>query len=269
MYLFFLISIFILGTIIGSFLNVVILRYNTGLSLAGRSGCFSCGKTLRWYELVPILSFIMLRGRCSGCKAGISRQYPLVELATGILFGMVFLTHPSLESLSDALYLSYHFLVMSLLVVITAYDMRHKIIPDGLVFAFILLGLIRLFATHDIHSLLGYPSILDLLAGPLLFLPFFLLWFFSKGTWMGFGDAKLALGMGFFMGFADGASSVVLGFWIGALLSLLWMGFSALRGNHGYSMKSEIPFAPYLIMGMLAVFFFHIDVLGLRLFFAL
>src|SRR3989344_1792899 len=90
MYLF-SIFVFILGTIIGSFLNVVILRYNTGSSIQGRSGCMSCGKPLVWYELFPVLSFLFLLGRCGGCKSRISAQYPLVELLTGIIFLLTFL----------------------------------------------------------------------------------------------------------------------------------------------------------------------------------
>src|SRR5690242_17998674 len=78
---------FILGTIIGSYINVVVLRYHTGRSsVTGRSLCFSCGKTLSWYELVPIFSFLFLNGKCLGCNSRISYQYPIVEFITGILF---------------------------------------------------------------------------------------------------------------------------------------------------------------------------------------
>ncbi len=83
--------IFIFGTIIGSFLNVVILRYNTGYSpVATRSRCFNCGKILKWYELIPILSFLIQFGRCRNCKSKISIQYPLIELLTGIIFLLIF-----------------------------------------------------------------------------------------------------------------------------------------------------------------------------------
>ena len=70
---------FIFGTILGSFLNVVILRHNSGMTTGGRSMCFSCGKTLHWHELLPVVSYVMLRGKCSQCKSGISLQYPVVE----------------------------------------------------------------------------------------------------------------------------------------------------------------------------------------------
>ncbi len=251
MTIFTILTFFILGTIIGSFLNVVILRYNTGVSITGRSGCFSCGKKLEWYELVPILSFLFLRGKCSKCKTKISWQYPLVELATGLLFAFyIFIFVPNF-SFYFLIPTSYYLVIFSLLIVITVYDLRHKIIPDGLVFTFIGLAFLKLFY---------YTNILDILAGPILFIPFFLLWYLSKGKWMGFGDAKLAIGIGFFMGFAGGVSSIILGFWIGAIAGLLWIGISAMFGKH-IGMKSEIPFAPYLILGMLITFFFHINVI--------
>ena len=83
--------IFVFGTIIGSFLNVVILRYGTGKSFAkGSSQCFSCGKKLSWYELVPILSFLFQKGKCKGCGSKISWQYPLIETITGVLFLLIF-----------------------------------------------------------------------------------------------------------------------------------------------------------------------------------
>ena len=266
MYTLFLISSFIFGTIIGSFLNVVILRYNTGMSINGRSGCFSCGKKLEWYELVPVVSFIMLLGKCSACKSRISWQYPLVELATGSLFLALFVKYFSIDfSTTHVIGFIVSAIVWSILVVITVYDIRHKIIPDGLVFAFAGLALISFFLTHPFAGIFHYPQILDLLAGPILFTPFWLLWLVSKGTWMGFGDAKLAIGMGWFVGLSQGISAVILGFWIGAVVSLLWMGYCALAHKNRPSMKTEIPFAPYLILGLLVVFFFHIDVLGLSL----
>lgn len=258
MTIFITISIFIFGTIIGSFLNVVILRYNTGISINGRSGCFSCAKKLEWYELIPLVSFFVLHGKCSVCRSKISWQYPLVELSTAVLFVLLFISHPTFENISDVLWLAYNMLVFSLLVVMTVYDMRHKIIPDGFVYSFIALGALVSLINQNWQNLL---------AGAVLFIFFFLLWYISKGTWMGFGDAKLALGIGFFMGLVEGVSSIVFGFWIGAVVSLSIIGISRIFGRKGYTMKSEIPFAPYLIIGMLVTFFFHIDVLGLRLFF--
>src|SRR3989339_1660823 len=89
--IFFSVFVFLFGAVVGSFLNVVILRLNTGQSIvSGRSKCFNCAKKLKWRELLPIISFVFLRGKCSACKAKISWQYPLVETITGIIFVLLF-----------------------------------------------------------------------------------------------------------------------------------------------------------------------------------
>ncbi len=254
---------------------MVIFRYNTGMSVAnGRSLCLSCGNKLSWYELIPLGSFIAQGGKCRSCKVKISPQYPLVEFATGVLFALVFwklffapVAITFLALFSFGLVLT----VWALLVVIFVYDLRHKIIPDALVFAFIVLGFIQFFLTHPFASL-------DLFAGPILFIPFFLMWYFSSGRWMGLGDGKLAIGMGAFLGLAGGITSVVLGFWIGAGWSLLAIGFEKIKNlrKSGLSgdakqltMKSEIPFAPFLIIGLLATWLFSLDFFHLQVLLAL
>lgn len=261
-------SIFIFGTIIGSFLNVVILRYNTGESaVSGKSVCFSCAKNLSWYEMFPILSWVALRGKCGSCKSKISWQYPLVEFFTGILFLAVYLKLSQLGSSTPKLFFSmshlYYFVVFSILIVITVYDLRHKIIPDLLSYSFAFISLIWFIAsqaTSDVAWLANW----DLWAGPILALPFFLMWLLSRGRWMGLGDAKLALGIGWFLGLVSGISAVILGFWIGAIISvsLLFLQRLNLIGKN-LTIKSEIPFAPFLVLGLLIVFFFRFDIMSL------
>jgi len=249
---FFAIYVFVFGLIIGSFLNVVNYRYNTGATLGGRSMCFSCGKKLKWFELVPVLSFILLRGKCSVCKSKISGQYPAVELVTGLLFlGAYFVT-------SNIYLLAYLLVQLSLLVVISVYDLRHKIIPDAFVYSFAGLALISVlwvFAESRDFSALFY----DVLAGPICFLPFAGLWYFSKGAWMGFGDAKLALGIGWFLGLSDAYIAIVLAFWVGALVGLGMIAYSRIsslsHGKEKVTMKSEIPFGPFLILGLVIMIF--------------
>ncbi len=253
----------ILGAIIGSFLNVVILRYNTGKGIGGRSGCFTCGKDLRWYELVPVVSYLIQRGRCIGCKSGISKQYPLVEIGTAVLFALI--SYRILLPLDDfypviqVLNLFVTLVSASVLVIIFVYDYRHKIIPDMLSFLFALLSLMRLTLYYR-ETLFQFPFVMDLLAGPLVALPFVLIWYFSKGKWMGLGDGKLALGIGWFL-------ALCLAFWIGAVVGVALIAIQKyLSRKRRLTFKSEIPFAPFMILGLLIVYFFPMDLFHINTF---
>jgi len=241
---------FIGGTIFGSFINVLVLRYNTGLSfVSGRSKCFSCGKTLHSHELIPLFSFIFLGGKCSACKSTISYQYPLVEFITGVLFVLTFLRFGITSALP------FYLVIVSTLVAISVYDLKHMIIPDGMVFFFDAVAFIFLLASHQ-FNVLSMPTLLDFWSGLILFAFFAFLWLISAGKWMGFGDAKLALGIGWFLGFYLGISAIMLAFWIGATVSLLILGLQRLNiSRFGLTMKSEIPFAPFIILGFFLEFF--------------
>ncbi len=264
------ILIFAFGVIIGSFLNVVSLRYNTGRGLGGRSFCFSCGTSLKFLELVPILSFIFQKGRCKHCMSRISIQYPMVEAITGAVFLLVFLKlYPDLGNLTP-LILPYYWLIFSILIVISAYDMKHKIIPDGLAFAFSALALLGFVGSSGFSDIFSPPLIFDLLAGPAFFSVFFLLWALSRGRWIGFGDAKLVLGIGLFLGLSKGISAIIFGFWFGAFWSLCLIFYQKFLRKKSASDKktlnltSEIPFAPFLIAGILSAFLFDSDILKLN-----
>ena len=140
MFYLFLISSFLVGLIIGSFINVIILRYNTGFSILGGNSIFlSCGKKIHWSHMIPLFSFFDLKGQCHSCKSRISIQYPLVELFTGLLF-----LSTSFVLRKFDLELILYWAIWSLLLTILVYDIRHKIIPDGLVYTFILLSLVKL-----------------------------------------------------------------------------------------------------------------------------
>lgn len=260
---------FLFGLIIGSFLNVVICRYNTGKSLGGESACMSCEGKLRWYELVPLFSFVALQGRCKTCQTKISVQYPLVELATGLIFVLLFFKLQDLFFISlptFAITYAYCAFMFSLLIIIATYDLKHKIIPDrfSLVFGvFAFLGLF-FFAGYSLSptsagsAQAGFyphlPSILEFLSGVFIALPFALFWFLSRGTWMGLGDAKLALGLGWFLGISRALSGLVVAFWSGAIIGLYLIFF-----GKGYGMKSEIPFALYLVLGAFLAFVFNLQ----------
>ena len=265
------IFIFLLGTIIGSFLNVVIYRFNTGRKVTtGRSICMTCNLTLRWYELIPVLSFLIQSGKCRRCASKISHQYPLVEILTGLVFALVAFKFLPILYVSYWLYIFFVVLfvfLFSLLIVISVYDLRHKIIPDKLVFVFIFVSFFSIFVNFSpFGHLLILPTLSSLLSGPILALPFILLCFFSKGRLMGLGDGKLVLGIGWMLGLSQGIFSIVLSFWIGTIVGLLLMLLSGnlLDGKvRKVNMKSEIPFAPFLIIGVFITFLFSFNVFSL------
>lgn len=246
----FYILVFVFGTIIGSFLNVVILRMNTGRGLGGRSACFCCNKKLTWYELIPIVSYLFLLGKCSRCKSNVSIQYPLVEAGTGILFALIAYVLSPLWAIIYAI-------IACLTVVIFVYDLKHCIIPDALVFMFITAGLILRIAEYTISH-----STPDLLAGPLFALFFASLWYFSGGTWMGFGDSKLVLGIGLILGMSFGLAAVMIGFWLGSIVGVLLIivsRFIERKAKKRIHMKTEIPFAPFLIIGFWVALLFNVN----------
>ena len=261
--------IFVFGAIIGSFLNVLIIRANTGESLFWPgSRCMSCGKKLKWLELIPIASFFIQRGRCVKCKSRISWQYSIVEALTGVIFVLIFwkIWNLPVPSVVEG---GFWILIFCLLIVISVYDFRHQIIPNGFVYAFIVLSLLFAifenlnfgFVPHSdgipleaVISDFGF-RISDFayrfFAGLIFFTFFGLLWLVSRGRWMGFGDAKLALGAGWLLGLGNGILAVLLSFWTGAVFAVFLLLF---RGKD-FTLKSRIPFGPFLALGIVAAFF--------------
>ncbi len=248
-----LVSIF--GLIVGSFLNVVILRHgstplainNTGKSVfKGRSRCFACGHVLEWHELIPLISFFMQKGRCRSCGAFISWQYPIVEFLTAMVFLLIWLKIPSNFQFSifsfQLLGFGIWYLIFCLLVVISVYDFRTKIIPDRFVYPLIALsiGYAFLFARATFFA--------DAIAAISAAAFFTLLWLISRGRWIGFGDAKLTLGIGFFLGWPLIMVALLAAFWSAALVGV---GLVALKG---YTRKSEIPFGPFLALSASTAF---------------
>lgn len=254
--------IFFFGAIIGSFLNVVILRYRSGRTIGGRSMCFSCGKTLTWSELVPLGSFLTQGGKCAGCRTRISWQYPAVEAITGFIFvalyfrfGYLLLGTPVLF----AILFSYYAIVCSILMVLSVYDIKHKILPDRLTFLFASITFIGMFFIVNDSLVVYLPTVSHLIAGLVIPLPFAFLWMISKGKWMGLGDAKLMIGIGFLLGLSRGVAAVMIAFWIGAFVSIVMLFFTARMEKKNISLKTAIPFGPFLALATIIVLVTHID----------
>ena len=262
---FFNVAVFCLGAIIGSFLNVFIYRFHTGKSLGGSSHCLSCAKQLRWFELFPLFSYVVLRGRCRGCKSFVPVRYFVVEFVTASLFVVALHLAQSIEMLF------WLFGIFIILLLITVYDYYHYIIPDELTLS--LLALMSIWLGWQYW--LGVMSLYSL--GVLLAASmagagfFFFLWFISKGEWLGFGDVKLAIPLGLWVGATSVFSFIVLSFWIGAVISLMILGWQKYeRGKRRLhlsaetlTMKSAVPFAPFMIAGATLVYVTQFDVLSL------
>lgn len=245
-----------LGIIVGSFLNVLVLRWGKQ-ALSGRSACPRCDKKIAWYDLIPIVSWALLLGRCRACRARISIQYPLVEVGTGIIFALIGFAPLPLFARLLALPIA------ALLIGIAIYDLRTTYIPDAWVWT--------LNATAFI-SILAFPShvvpgtwYISLLAGPITALPLYALWYFSHGAWMGFGDVKLALAIGWLLGIALGLEALLFAFILGAVVGIPLLALSSKSmqdiahklgfcvTKKAYTMKSEVPFGPFLAAATLIV----------------
>lgn len=258
--------VFLFGLATGSFLNALISRMERGISvLKGRSHCVSCLHELAWYDLIPLASFALLKGKCRYCQSPISFQYPLVEAATALLFLAIFYHVQG----SELLYGAYLAVVFSLLLVIFVYDLKYFIIPDsvvysamGLVILWRLFGLLKfdsfltdwkLFGIWSAFGGLGFEISLSLLqilfaaAGAGIF--FFSIFTLSGGRAMGFGDVKFALFMGLFLGWPNILVGLFMAFLLGAAAGVFLV---LSREKH---LASEVPFAPFLVLGTFIALF--------------
>lgn len=248
--------IFIFGTFIGSFLNVVIWRLPRDKQLTGRSKCPHCSHQLSWIDLIPVVSFLISGAKCRYCKKSISWRYPLMEVLTGVLFVLaVLLVSPGidLQTIQPGLtswlvadwiaVIKYAFILCTLLVIFVI-DFEHYLILDKIVFPAIVVVLLFDFLVSMIigEALLDYfPYLFDSLMGMIAgFLPFFLLWWFSKGKWMGLGDAKFGLLLGAIFGFPQIWVCYFIAFLLGTVVSIPLL----LTGKK--ELSSKLPFGTFL-----------------------
>ena len=241
------IAFFILGVIFGSFTNVLIARVETMESLLGRSRCRTCNHELTFIDLIPIISYISTNGHCRYCGAKYYISYPIVEFAMGVLFALYI-----------ALGVEAHYVLAFLpfLLAIIVVDIKYKEIPD-------LFSLPLIFLTF-ITVLIDFSFGL-LIAGPLFTLPFLLIWGLSKGRAMGSGDVLLALHIGWLVGLGGIVSTFLFIFWFGTIvIGLLWFikkiaVFSKSLKKVKLNLKTEIPFAPFMIITALIHIYFNLN----------
>lgn len=235
--------IFVLGTVIGSFLNVVALRTVSGKKFYhGRSECIHCLSTINWFDNIPILSFLILKGKCRSCNRSISLQYPLLEFVTGVVFMLLFNQNIDLQH-------QFIFLILSaILILISVIDILEKSIYQSHLYILLALTIIFRIFVEPIGNLI------DLFYGPLVFGGFLaiLRWVggkIYKKEAMGIGDVKLAVVLGFMLNLQLAIVALYMSF-ISASLVGIYLIVS--------KRKSEriIPFAPFLSFGAITGYFY-------------
>ena len=257
--------VFIFGLVFGSFLNVVVYRLKSGEPIGlSRSFCPYCKTTLKWYDLVPLLSFIYLRGRCRYCRKKISWQYPIVEILSGLIWVIVAYKSNfqfsifNFQSISNFQFLNfiYYIFILSALLVIAVYDFKWRIIPDKIIYPAIVVVLIfNLFEISKYQNIMIFlwPFLVALIA----FLFFFMFFYFSKGRAMGLGDAKLSFLIGLFLSPLLAIAAFMLAFVIGAIFGIILIGLGKIFSHYKkWGMKSQIAFGPFLVLGAFLAFFF-------------
>ncbi len=234
---------FVLGLILGSFATVAAHRIPRRENIvSGRSHCPHCGRMIRAWENVPVVSYVLLRGRCAGCKERISPRYPLIELATGILFGISAWKFGL--SLQAALYAAFFWV----LVVLTIIDLDHKLLPNRIVYPAFIAGWIGIVADALLTDRTGDLTRAALGAAVFGGLLFTIAFIVPAG--MGMGDVKLALVLGTFLGYLGGLPLVLAGMFLsfvaGGVIGVVVMLVT------GGSRKMQVPFGPFLAAGTVA-----------------
>lgn len=278
--------LFLIGLCVGSFLNVVVFRYfpEEGFfcnikKCSGRSKCMTCEKTLKWYELIPVVSFFAQVGRCRGCGAKISWQYPLVELAGGLIFLLpyYFSAYNSLFSIPGSSILIFSAIwiaIFSVFILIWAIDYKFYIIPDELNIFLAVLGVVLIaensffknFSNFGQGSFLGSFSMLfgfregiwtNHLLGAIIGLVIIgLIIFITRGKGMGMGDLKLAIALGIIFGWPDIIFVLIFSFIVGSIYGV----YLLIKRIKGF--KDSVPFGPFLVLGSVTLIFFGQSILA-------
>jgi len=235
-----------LGACLGSFANVCIYRLpKTKQIISGRSFCPKCKKKINWYDNLPIISFLFLSGKCRKCKKVIPLRYLIVELITGISFLLIYL---NFENLYTITFLS---ILSLILIMIFFIDLENFIIPDSLNFIIMGLALLKNFLPNFDTSLIHEinQSIIGGMVGYLsIWLIIYLYKTFKKIDGMGFGDAKLMAGIGLLFGW----QSIPFILFVSSILGLIFVVPSLIKKQK--TMRTEIPFGPFIIAACLIYF---------------
>lgn len=235
----------LIGLALGSFANVVIIRLHEGSSLGGRSHCMRCRKVLRAIDLIPVFSWIALRGKCHFCKKAIHWQYPLVECVMTILAIVAYLRH--IDDPSGYGWIAFEIAVGFVLLVIAVFDFRWSLVPVEFVCgSAVVLALWQIILGAPMSSVFLGAAVQGAFLGIIVLL--------SRGRMMGEGDPFVGLLTGSILGFASSFIGLLSTFTIGGGVAVVLL----LQGAVGR--KTQIPFVPFLVAGTLIAFWFGVDI---------
>ncbi len=267
---------FLVGACLGSFAKMLADRSLRGSSFLGRSYCEGCRKTLIWYDLLPVISYLLVRGKCRNCSKKLPISYIFTEVATGVLSAALFYFHP-LKNLLNILEIFFYLIFITTLVAVFITDYRKMLIPDRIIFPAIKISLVgwiilTIYKAAYLYNYLSNSEIGKYLLPPNNFFYihvfgyiqemliawacglaiggfFLLLIIITKGKGMGGGDVKLGALMGIVLGYPNSLVAFLLSFISGATFSLLLIALGKKR------FKQTIPFGPFLVFGSLVALF--------------
>lgn len=247
---------FILGASIGSFVNVIATRLHVAKVISSRSKCLSCGEALRAFDLIPVISYLFLRGKCRYCKSSYGIENIYVEVVYGILYVLLyhFVIMGQMINIPTILWFIYYSAFFITLGVIALYDMRHTYIPLYYLALYCVVTLIMLYIRY-IYD----PTLVTLLSPVIVALPFLMLWIVSRGRWLGFGDVVLFAGVGAFLGVAQGLAVLLVSVWLGAIVGVMFYIYR----RKDISQSTAIPFVPFIVISFLIVLFTDIDIFSI------
>lgn len=241
---------FVLGTAFGSFLNVVVHRFGEKKSMRGRSACVSCKVTILGRDLVPIVSYILIGGKCRSCRKPISLRYPIIELVLGVLFLFVTYFHYHTGDPQGPSFIVRDWYIIWVLSFIFLFDIWYMSVDDRIVIPAVM-------TVYIVSGMLGWQTWSNMALGGAVAGGFFLAqYLISKGRWIGSGDILVGLCMGVILGWPMTLIALFVSYVAGALVSLF------LLATKKKTRKDRLPFAAYLALGTFVVMFWGTELLS-------
>ncbi len=240
----------ILGVVVGSIVNATVLRTKAGLPIMGKSKCLACVEPMVWYDLIPVISYFALKGRCRRCSSAIEWQYPAVEIAVGLLFvifaARIFLGLGVPEYISGtehAILFIRDAVIGVFLVIIFLYDFRFSVIPDRFSIPAIIIVIL-------LNLALGAETWSMLLGGLAIGAFFSLQYLVSQGKWVGGGDIRMGLLMGFLLGLPLGMVALFLSYVLGAIGGVFLLAFGHRK------VDGHVPFGTFMAFAIVVTMLF-------------